>query len=226
MVTEGATALQAHVLTLNRGYVAFQVITARRAFCLLIKGFAEVINVEEGHYRSYDFQDWQDVSELKLAFGERGADEDWINAVNFSIEVPRVIRLLRYDRVPQHVVKFNRRNIFLRDHNRCQYCQRRFSSAELSLDHVVPRSRGGRTTWDNIVSACLKCNVGKGGRTPREAGMELVTRPRKPTRSPLLAETVNSQKYAMWKTFVGESDWPDDETRSETKSILSGSDPA
>ncbi|GIS62819.1 MAG: restriction endonuclease [Planctomycetaceae bacterium] len=170
MVTEGATALQAHVLTLNRGYVAFQVITARRAFCLLIKGFAEVINVEEGHYRSYDFQDWQDVSELKLAFGERGADEDWINAVNFSIEVPRVIRLLRYDRVPQHVVKFNRRNIFLRDHNRCQYCRRRFSSAELSLDHVVPRSRGGRTTWDNIVSACLKCNVVKGGRTPREAG--------------------------------------------------------
>jgi hypothetical protein len=56
--------------------------------------------------------------------------------------------------------------------------------------------------------------------------MELVTRPRKPTRSPLLAETVNSQKYAMWKTFVGESDWPDDETRSETESILSGSDPA
>ena len=226
MVTEGATALQAHVLTLNRGYVAFQVITARRAFCLLIKGFAEVINVEEGHYRSYDFQDWQDVSELKLAFGERGADEDWINAVNFSIEVPRVIRLLRYDRVPQHVVKFNRRNIFLRDHNRCQYCRRRFSSAELSLDHVVPRSRGGRTTWDNIVSACLKCNVGKGGRPPREAGRALVTRPRKPTRSPLLAETVNSQKYAMWKTFVGESDWPDDETRSETESILSGSDPA
>ena len=226
MVTEGATALQAHVLTLNRGYVAFQVITARRAFCLLIKGFAEVINVEEGHYRSYDFQDWQDVSELKLAFGERGADEDWINAVNFSIEVPRVIRLLRYDRVPQHVVKFNRRNIFLRDHNRCQYCRRRFSSAELSLDHVVPRSRGGRTTWDNIVTACLKCNVVKGGRTPREAGMELVTRPRKPTRSPLLAETVNSQKYAMWKTFVGESDWSDDETRSETESILSGSDPA
>ena len=226
MVTEGATALQAHVLTLNRGYVAFQVITARRAFCLLIKGFAEVINVEEGQYRSYDFQDWQDVSELKLAFGQRGADEDWINAVNFSIEVPRVIRLLCYDRVPQHVVKFNRRNIFLRDHNRCQYCRRRFSSAELSLDHVVPRSRGGRTTWDNIVSACLKCNVVKGGRTPREAGMELVTRPRKPTRSPLLAETVNSQKYAMWKTFVGESDWPDDETRSETESILSGSDPA
>ena len=226
MVTEGATALQAHVLTLNRGYVAFQVITARRAFCLLIKGFAEVINVEEGHYRSYDFQDWQDVSELKLAFGERGADEDWINAVNFSIEVPRVIRLLCYDRVPQHVVKFNRRNIFLRDHNRCQYCRRRFSSAELSLDHVVPRSRGGRTTWDNIGSACLKCNGVKGGRTPREAGMELVTRPRKPTRSPLLAETVNSQKYAMWKTFVGESDWPDDETRSETESILSGSDPA
>ena len=226
MVTESATALQAHVLTLNRGYVAFQVITARRAFCLLIKGFAEVVSVEKGHYRSYDFQDWRDVSELKLAFDERGDDEDWINAVNFAIEVPRVIRLLRYDRVPQHVVKFNRRNIFLRDHNRCQYCHRRFSAAELSLDHVVPRSRGGRTTWDNIVSACLKCNVVKGGRTPREAGMDLVTRPRKPTRSPLLAQTVNSQKYATGRTFVGSSDWPDDAVLPESESILSVTDSA
>ncbi|GIT29938.1 MAG: hypothetical protein Ct9H300mP1_19840 [Planctomycetaceae bacterium] len=143
MVTEGATALQAHVLTLNRGYVAFQVITARRAFCLLIKGFAEVINVEEGHYRSYDFQDWQDVSELKLAFGERGADEDWINAVNFSIEVPRVIRLLplrpgsatrRQVQPTQHLPAGSQPLPVLPGDGSPQ--------AELSLDHVCPSQSG------------------------------------------------------------------------------------
>lgn len=207
MTNPGSVALQTHVLTLNRGYVAFQVMTVRRALCLLFKGIAEVVNVEDGRYHSYDFQSWKEISELKLALDERGEDEDWINAVQFPLQVPRVIRLLRYDRVPRHVVKFNRRNIFLRDRNSCQYCNRKFSQSELSLDHVVPRSRGGLTTWENIVCACLKCNVRKGGRTPREAGMQLATRPRKPARSPLLAQTLISLKYASWKNFLDEAYW-------------------
>ena len=207
MVTASASALQAHVLTLNRGYVAVQIITARRAFCLLIKGSAEIVNVEDGHYRSYDFESWRETGEMKTAFGERNDDEDWINSVSFCVEVPRVIRLLRYARVPQHVVKFNRHNIFLRDHNCCQYCKRRFPSSQLSLDHVVPRSRGGQTTWDNIVSACLKCNVAKGGRTPREAGMTLANPPRKPNRSLLLPQAVASKKYTCWQSFLTPSQW-------------------
>ena len=226
MVTAGATALQAHVLTLNRGYVAFQIISARRAFCLLVKDLAEVVSVEEGRFRSYDFEAWREISELKLAFEERDEQEDWINSVNFSIEVPRVIRLLRYDRVPQHVVKFNRRNIFLRDKNHCQYCKRRFPASQLSLDHVIPSSRGGRTTWENIVSACLKCNVGKGGRTPREAGMALASRPRKPSRSPLLAHTVHSLKYASWKSFLKPTEWPDPADAIPRQPALAVADPA
>jgi len=226
MVTARATALQAHVLTLNRGYVAFQIITARRAVCLLVKGLAEVVNVEDGHFRSYNFEDWRDISELKLEFAERDDEEDWLNSVSFSLEVPRVIRLLRYDRVPQHVVKFNRRNIFLRDHSHCQYCNRRFPASQLSLDHVIPRSRGGRTTWDNIVSACLKCNVAKGGRTPREAGMALASRPRKPSRSPLLAQTVNSQKYASWRSFLRPSEWPEQATETHSETALVAADSA
>ena len=207
MVTAGATALQAHVLTLNRGYVAFQIISARRAFCLLVKDLAEVVNVEEGQFRSYDFEAWREISELKLAFEERGEQEDWINSVNFAIEVPRVIRLLSYDRVPKHVIKFNRRNIFLRDRNHCQYCDRRYAATELSLDHVIPRSRGGQTTWENIVCACLKCNVRKGGRTPREARMKLCREPKKPKRNPLLAHRLGSHKYASWKNFLDEAYW-------------------
>lgn len=207
MSSYGAGTLQSHVLTLNRMYVACQVMSVRRAICLLWKGLAEVVNVEDGRYYSYDFKSWREVSELKVALEERQDEDDWIRTVSFELQVPRVIRLLHYDRLPRPVIKFNRRNIFLRDRNRCQYCDKRFPQAELSLDHVVPRSRGGQATWDNIVCACLKCNVRKGGRTPREAGMKLRTRPRKPSRNPLLSQKLSSRKYASWKDFLDEAYW-------------------
>lgn len=207
MSSHGANTLQSHVLTLNRMYVACQVMSVRRAICLLWKGLAEVVNVEDGRYYSYDFRSWQEVSELKVAMEERQDEDDWIHSVSFELQVPRIIRLLRYDRLPRPVIKFNRRNIFLRDRNRCQYCDKRFPQSELSLDHVVPRSRGGQATWDNIVCACLKCNVRKGGRTPREAGMQLQTQPRKPTRNPLLSQKLGSRKYASWKDFLDEAYW-------------------
>ena len=207
MTFADSAAMQSQVLTLNRLYVAFQVVSVRRAFCLLFKGLAEVVNVENGRYLSYDFESWREVSELKTELDERGETEDWIRAVNFELQVPRVIRLLRFDRVPRTVVKFNRRNIFLRDRNHCQYCDRRYAATELSLDHVIPRSRGGQTTWENIVCACLKCNVRKGGRTPREARMKLCREPKKPKRNPLLAHRLGSHKYASWKNFLDEAYW-------------------
>ena len=114
---------------------------------------------------SFDFQTWREVSEARRPFKE--PDDEFIRTVHFEIQVPRVIRLLTYDRLPRQKVKFNRRNIFARDGNRCQYCGKRFATSELSLDHVLPRSQGGQATWENIVCACLKCNVRKGGRTPR-----------------------------------------------------------
>ena len=92
---------------------------------------------------------------------------------NLVLKVPRVIQLLSCDRSPRHEVKFSRHNIYMRDGNRCQYCGRRFSTSDLSLDHVVPLSRGGPSNWENIVCACLPCNVKKGNRLPDEAGMKL-----------------------------------------------------
>lgn len=199
--------MQANVLALNRLYVAVQVISVRRAFCLLWKGLAEVVHVENGTYLSYDFESWREVSELKALLNERGEDDDWVRAINFSIQVPRTVRLLRYDRIPRNVVKFNRRNIFLRDENRCQYCGKKFATHNLSLDHIVPRSQGGQSNWENIVCACLKCNVRKGGRTPREAGMALYQIPRKPRHNPLLSVQLTSKKYASWKNFLSEAYW-------------------
>ena len=200
-------AMQSSVLVLNRLYVAIQVISVRRAFCLLFKDLAEVINVENGSYMSYTFQSWREVSQFKAALAERQPDEDWVHSVNFEIEVPRVIRLLTYDLFPQNVVKFNRRNIFLRDENRCQYCGHKYATHQLSLDHVIPRSRGGPTNWENIVCACLKCNVRKGGRTPHEASMRLFRKPVKPKRSPMLSQQLTITKYQSWKNFLDEAYW-------------------
>ena len=195
-------AFHANVLTLNRSYQAIHVISAKRAFCLLWKGLAEIVHVENGRYMSYDFNSWLEVSELKMELNERKENEDWLMAVNFEIEVPRVIRLLKYDRIPLETIKFNRRNVFLRDDYLCQYCGDKFSPHRLSLDHVMPRSRGGKMVWENIVSACHKCNVRKGNRTPREAGMLLSRSPKKPKRNPVLAQQLSIPKYSSWRNFI------------------------
>lgn len=207
MAEKPSVAMQASVLVLNRLYVAVQVMSVRRAFCLLCKDQAEVVAVENGSFASYNFGSWREVSEFKARMFGKQEHEDWIQAVNFEVEVPRVIRLLSYDHLPRNVVKFNRRNIFLRDENRCQYCGQRFPTHQLSLDHVNPRSQGGQTTWENIVCACLTCNVRKGGRTPTEAGMRLRKKPVKPKRSPILCQQLTSVKYQSWKTFLDEAYW-------------------
>ncbi|MHB1033507.1 MAG: HNH endonuclease [Pirellulales bacterium] len=200
-----ASSLSASVLVLNRFYMAVRVINVRRAFVLLFRDLAEVIHLDKGEYANYDFESWREISELKASFKE--PHEDWIKTVNFEIRVPRVIRLLFYDRLPKQTLRFNRRNIFARDGNRCQYCGRSFVTSELSLDHVVPRSRGGATSWINVVCSCVRCNVKKGGRTPQEAHMSLIRPPVKPKRSPLLTVKLGNPKYESWKNFLDAAYW-------------------
>jgi 5-methylcytosine-specific restriction endonuclease McrA len=198
-------ALDASVLVLNRFYMAVHVISVRRAFCLLFKELAEVITIDDGRYMSFNFASWREVSEARALFKE--PDDDFIRTVQFEIQVPRIIRLLTYERFPRQKVKFNRKNLFARDGNRCQYCGKKFPTTELSLDHLVPRSRGGRATWDNIVCACLRCNVRKGGRTPREAGMRLFREPVEPKTSPVLTLKLSHRKYRSWKAFLDNAYW-------------------
>ncbi len=200
-------ALDASVLVLNKLYMAIHIISVRRAFCLLCKDLAEVVSQEDGQFLTYDFESWREVSEFRAKNFQHRDDDDWVRTVNSQIQVPRVIRLLEYDRLPKQTVKFNRRNIFARDNNQCQFCGRRFPTTELSLDHVIPRSQGGQSTWENIVCACLECNVRKGGRTPREAHMTLVRKPEKPKRSPMLNLKLTHSKYRSWKTFLDNAYW-------------------
>jgi 5-methylcytosine-specific restriction endonuclease McrA len=200
MSTGPSNALASSVLVLNRLYVAVHVIGVRRAFSLICREYAEVIHHEDGRFANYDFDSWRERCELRAS--AKGPHEDWIRSVNFEIQVPRVIRLLEFDRMPGRSLRLNRHTVFARDEHRCQYCGRRFPTGQLSLDHVVPKSRGGGTTWENVVCACLGCNVRKGGRTPQEAHMKLVTRPVRPKRSPLLTLKLRNPKYASWKTWV------------------------
>lgn len=194
-----SSALSASVLVLNRGYMAVHVVNVRRAFALLFRDLAEVLDIEEDQYANYDFGTWLEVSELRS--GTKSPIDDWVRAVSFEVQIPRVIRLLRYDRIPRHSLRFNRRNLFARDNHSCQYCGGRFPTQQLSIDHVIPRSRGGETTWENVVCCCLDCNTRKGGRTPKEARMALRCVPRKPRHSPLLVGKLNDPRYASWRAF-------------------------
>lgn len=205
----GSEGLNAKVLVLNKLYVAMRVISARRAFCLLVNNIAEVIHVDQGpsghQFVNYDFESWAEVAQLQRQFEPER--HDWVRTVRYEIAVPRIIRLIGYDRLPDQIVKLNRRNLFARDRNLCQYCGRTFPTADLSIDHVKPRAQGGGNTWDNLVCACIKCNARKGGRTPEQAHMSLVRRPEKPKRNPLITLRLGHEKYASWKAFLDHAYW-------------------
>lgn len=194
------SVLDTNVLVLNRFYMAVRVVNVRRSMTLLYRDCAEVIADEDGGYVSYDFQTWCELSQLTSLDKQPG--EDYLQAVGFELQVPRIVRLTRFDKMPTQTVRFNRRNLFMRDAYTCQYCGNVEPTHKLSLDHVVPRSHGGPTTWENIVCCCLRCNSRKGGRTPKQAKMKLRTSPAKPRVNPLMIQNVDDPRYESWKTFL------------------------
>jgi len=198
-------ALDSHVLVLNKLWMAIRVIDARRAFSLLVRDLAEVIRVDDGSFAGHSFGSWTDIAQARDQFDPE--HYDWVRTVRMHIPVPKVIRLYGYDRLPAQDVKLNRRNIFARDRNHCQYCGHHFPTSELSLDHVKPRSQGGGSSWDNLVCSCVSCNSKKGGRTPDQAHMKLIRPPIKPKRNPVINLRMGSDKYASWKAFLDNAYW-------------------
>ena len=184
--------LCARVLVLNRYFQPVQLTTARRAFVLLYGGAA--MAVDEGG-EAYDFCAWREVP-------VRDGD-DALPIVGGALRVPRVVHLHRYDRSPRPTVRLTRRNLMLRDGHQCQYCAKRPPLRELNIDHIVPRSRGGTDTWENLVTACRICNLRKGWRTPDEAGMRLMRspiRPRWTTTAQILLEA--REPFKEWEAFL------------------------
>jgi 5-methylcytosine-specific restriction endonuclease McrA len=187
------SVLNTRVLVLNRSYLPIHTTSVRRAIALLYQDIARAVDEQ---YRIFDFASWAALA----------AHEDKIGLVDRAIRVPRVILLLAYDRVPRRYVRFSRFNIYSRDANRCQYCGRQFPRAELNLDHIVPRSKGGTSTWENVVCSCHRCNRMKGGRTPSEANMRLIRQPYRPQWTPFMTETFSLRRYKEWLPFLSAVD--------------------
>ncbi len=180
------------VLLLNRHYTPVSVTTARRAMVLLYGGAAQALD-DRGE--THDFWTW-----LRLPVRR---DDDEITIVGGALRVPRVLHLLRYDRAPRFTVRLTRKNLMLRDSHQCQYCGKRPSLRELNVDHVLPRSRGGGDSWENLVVSCRICNLKKGRRTPEEAGMRLLRTPQKPrwsTTAHILLAT--REPFHEWQPFL------------------------
>jgi 5-methylcytosine-specific restriction endonuclease McrA len=193
--------LNQHVLVLNRLWQAVNVTTVRRALTLLFQGHAQVVlSQEDGSFQTFNFTQWHTLSL------QQPHDES-IHTVSVRIRVPRVILLAMFDRLPKKEVKFTRHNIFERDKNTCQYCGKHFDRRDLNLDHVTPRDRGGPTTWENIVCSCIGCNTRKGNRTPREADMRLIRKPKKPRWRPFLQINFNLSQHDSWKHFIDLAYW-------------------
>lgn len=183
--------LDGNVLVLNRSYYPVNVTSVKRAFCLLYQGLARAI---DSNYQTFDFRSWAELS--------ASVNDETAGLVDRAIRVPRVILLVAYDRLPKREVRFSRLNIYARDRQRCQYCGIKLPKSELNLDHVVPRSGGGKTTWDNVVCSCAACNRLKGGQTPTEAGLKLRTLPKKPSWTPLFHASFQERGYKEWLPFL------------------------
>jgi 5-methylcytosine-specific restriction endonuclease McrA len=159
---------------LNATFEPLHIVSVRRAVVLLLKEKAEVIEATQARIRSE----------------------------NLALDMPLVIRLVYYVRVPHRLLlPLTRRTVLARDQYTCQYCGAQPAKGSLTLDHVVPRSRGGEHRWENVVSACIPCNQRKGGRIPREAGMTLLSRPTRP-RYAAVVLLGKMRGHEVWRKYV------------------------
>jgi len=162
------------VLLLSASYEPLRVISGQNAVGLFFLGKVEIIEEYEHQIRS----------------------------VSLAIKAPAVVRLLRFFRAGRRTPPLSRTNVLARDAFRCQYCDIELTSKEATLDHVIPRSQGGKTKWDNIVCACATCNRKKGGRTPKEAHMKLLSKPTKPDWLPVLNIKLHGKVPPSWHMFL------------------------
>ncbi len=183
--------LNSSVLVLNRSYLPVHVTSVGRAFSLIYRRAARAVN---DRYETFDFEEWSQIVVPR--------DGAAIGTVRGRIQVPRVIVLMAFDRMPRRHVRYSRVNVFARDKYTCQYCGVRAPRGQLNLDHVIPRALGGKTSWENVVCSCVACNRKKGGRTPSQAKLKLQRSPRRPRWTPLMTLISASIRYKEWRPFL------------------------
>jgi 5-methylcytosine-specific restriction endonuclease McrA len=190
-VLDSRTGLRSPVLVLNRSYQPVRITDAKQGFSMLYLGRARALDAS---YEPYDFHSW--------AARPLAADDEAIGTPRGAIRIPRVLLLLEYKSVPRAPLRLSRRHVYMRDEFTCQYCGNRPGVKELNLDHVVPRSRGGRSTWENLVTSCRVCNLRKGWSTPDECGMRLRKMPVRPSWSMALQLAAQRRRFAEWEPFL------------------------
>lgn len=188
------------VLVLNRSWQPVGVLRLEKAMAKLFSehkdGEPKATIVDcANDFRTMTWKDW---SLLRPSDGEES-----MRSVSRAYRIPSVIKLTRYDKIPNYRAHYCRRTIYKRDNSTCQYCGCRPGSEELSIDHVVPRSKGGLTTFDNCVLACVDCNTRKADRTPEQAGMKLLRQPKRPRYTPVRCD----YPVKDWETWLGASYW-------------------
>jgi 5-methylcytosine-specific restriction endonuclease McrA len=184
------------VLVLNRFWQPVHTCSVRRSLHLLCIGHAQVVQVEgEERFNTHDLSSW-------IGYSSSCGGAEMIHGARIAILVPKIVVLAIYDRLPRLEVKFRRRNVFLRDRFTCQYCAKVLPETQLNLDHVTPRDKGGRTTWENIVTSCFRCNTRKANKLPHEAGMHPRSKPFAPRWRPLFGLHENGLADESWNHFI------------------------
>jgi len=188
------------VLVLNRNWMAIHVCSLQRALGLLVQDLAQVVTEE---YETYNFDSWRELSVHMEEEGNR-----FVHSPSFRLAVPEVILLNRFHKAPPKTVKFNRRNIYLRDQMTCQYCGVKPPREKLTIDHVLPRSKGGKSEWENVVLACQDCNARKGNRLlGSQTSMKLVRQPSKPHWLSIIRHSLKGHNRPTWNKFVDMAYW-------------------
>jgi 5-methylcytosine-specific restriction endonuclease McrA len=180
------------VLILNRSWLAVHVASVRRAICLMALGHARA--VDPADFSTYGMEDWISMSE--------GGNGNCVHGVSLLFRVPEIIVLNSYDGRQSRGLKLSRRNVLERDGHACQYCGRRLDASRLTLDHVIPKSQGGQTIWENVVAACTRCNDRKGDHAPEQADMRLLNAPRRPRWVTGLGLRRGFVRKESWRRFL------------------------
>ena len=170
------TSLNKPVLVLNKVWMPIRVIPSIRAFKLLFAHKASAVNTKT--YYAYEWEEWLKQPILK--------DEVVVHSVNYAIKIPEVIVLSKYDKVFRKNAKLTKRNIYIRDGYKCQYSGKKLKQADADIDHIIPKSQGGKNSWDNMVVCTREINRKKGNKTPEQAGLKLIKKPIKPDSNILL----------------------------------------
>jgi len=195
-----ATVLEEQVLVLNKRWLPLRTVTVQEAIGLVAKGSAFILEPET--YAQHHLVSWNDVSRAKAALGAGAV----IRSSYLTLVPPEVIILSKYEKQGASNVIFSRRNLFKRDRYTCQYCGVQPGPDSLTMDHLIPRSKGGKSVWDNVVLACVECNKRKADKTPEQAGMKLRKVPKKPSWKTLMQ--VNPRLHReSWETFLSRAYW-------------------